>query len=237
MRTEIGAAATARQYRAGAGGLNPVAGSPAQPIRGRKPRQWTAEEQAIIDGYVDGAITYDQARRQLRCGHELLVKEATARGRPAKARPGGRGNKREWTAEEDDLIRRVIDKRMSVENARLLIGCGREQVHRRMGDLPRKPIPADAGDPSAAAPQRTTRPARVGPSSPNCAPAVEAGAASSPASGWTVIATRGERSWVMHPDAPVLIEDARRLVEQGRAITAQRRVPGGFELLFRWVRS
>jgi hypothetical protein len=41
----------------------------------------------------------------------------------------------------------------------------------------------------------------------------------------------------MTADAPVSPEDARKLVEQGRALTTQRRTAEGFELLFRWVRS
>lgn len=107
---------------------------------------------------------------------------------------------------------------------------------RELGLDDAQPIPAHAGDPSRPAAARTTRPRQAEPSSTNSAPGMTAagGAFSPPPPGWSVIATRGARGWRMTRDAEVSPEDARKLVEQGRALTTQRRAGDGFELLFRW---
>lgn len=127
-----------------------------QPRGGRPPRQWNAAEQAIIDCYFDGVISFSEAATRLR------ICRKTFRRHVGRAKP-------------------------------------------RHGK--RAPVPQVApGGFSVPAPD-----------------------------GWTLLATRTPTGWLMAADAPVLLEDARKLVELGRAVTTQRRVGDGFQLLFRWV--
>ena len=232
-----GAAATPRGYGAGAGGMTDAAGPPARSSGGRSnTREWTEEEDAIVRKVMRGAISRQNARLLIACGTEQLVRRMAelAWGASAPASLGRRP--RPFTEQEDDIIRQAAAGTISRERAQRRIGCGYQQINRRCAELgltwPLKPIAARAADPSRPVAARTTRPRQAEPSSTNSAPGMTAAGGAS--SGWVVIATRGERGWVMTADAPVSPADAAKLVEQGRALTTQRRAGAGFELLFRW---
>ena len=54
--------------------------------------------------------------------------------------------------------------------------------------------------------------------------------------GWIPIAFGADGKWREYDGAPISIDAARAAVDAGRATMAQRRIDGGFDLLFRVVR-
>ena len=240
-QTELGAAATPRGYGAGAGGFNrAAAGPPDQSLGGRgNKRAFTEDDDLIVRRVMRGTMSRENARLLLGCGREQLIRRMAELASIASAPPSLGRPLRPFTEQEDDLIRQAAAGTISRERARREIGCAYEPINRRCTELglswPRKPIPARAGDPSRPVAARTTG-SRVSGARPSLQ-LPPAGDGRGTSSGWVVIATRAERGWRMTADAPVSPQDARKLVEQGRADTTQRRVAEGFELLFRWVRS
>lgn len=53
--------------------------------------------------------------------------------------------------------------------------------------------------------------------------------------GWIVIAHKANREWVQLDGSPISIDAARAAADAGRATMAQRRIDGGFDLLFKVV--
>jgi len=117
---------------------------------------------------------------------------------------------RRFTAEEDDLIRRCHDGEFKVDRIIRKLRTSPASYYRRVRELGlhmRVKRACHAPDPLGDLPK--------------------------PKEGWIPIAHSRDGRWREYEGAPVSLDVARAAVEAGRATTAQVRIDGGFDLLFR----
>lgn len=121
--------------------------------------------------------------------------------------------RRIFTEAEDEIIRACQRGEVAVLDALLQLRTSNETMYRRMAEL---------GLPARTRKKPTPKPpselANVGP-------------------GWVPIAHKAGKFWRPLEGAPLDLRAARLAVAAGRAVTAQRRVDGGFDLLVRVVRA
>ncbi len=119
---------------------------------------------------------------------------------------------RRFTAEEDDLIRRCHDGEFKVDRIIRKLRTSPASYYRRVRELGlhmRVKRACHAPDPMGDLPK--------------------------PKEGWIPIAHGRDGRWREYEGSPVSLAVARAAVEAGRATTAQVRIDGGFDLLFRAI--
>lgn len=121
--------------------------------------------------------------------------------------------RRIFTEAEDEIIRACHRGEVAVVDALLELHTSNETMYRRMAELG---LPARTR--KKPGPKPPSELANVGP-------------------GWVPIAHKAGKFWRPLDGAPLDLRAARLAVAAGRAVTAQRRVDGGFDLLFRVVRA
>lgn len=121
--------------------------------------------------------------------------------------------RRIFTEAEDEIIRACQRGEVAVVDVCRQLRTCNETMYRRMAEL---------GLPARIRKKPTPKPpselANVG-------------------EGWVPIAHKADRFWRPLDGAPLDVRAARLAVAAGRAVTAQRRVDGGFDLLVRVVRA
>ncbi len=115
--------------------------------------------------------------------------------------------RREFTADEDEIIRAACAGKTRIDDAQRRLKAGPDTFYRRALEL---------GLPVKRVPRVTI---------PDCPP------------GWFPIAHGGQGKWRLYEGSPVTLDAARAAVAAGRATMAQRRIDGGFDLMFRLVRA
>ena len=122
---------------------------------------------------------------------------------------------RQWTEEENNALRAVAAGKMPLRRFCAERCIPLETARYRMGRI------------GLAAPRKDRA----------HAPGVEIAEIPRPSDGWIPIAHGNNGKWREYEGAPIGITAARIAVSAGRATMAQRRIDGGFDLLFRVLRA
>lgn len=122
-------------------------------------------------------------------------------------------NKRIFTEDEDKIIRACQRGEVAVLDVLLQLRTSNETMYRRMAELG---LPARTR--KKPNPKPPSELANVGP-------------------GWVPIAHGNSGRWKEYAGTPIGVRAAKAAVDAGRAVMAQRRIDGGFDLLFRVVRA
>jgi hypothetical protein len=115
---------------------------------------------------------------------------------------------REFTADEDALVRQWVDGIARCKDVAAAVGCSMPTIRfraRRLGWTTPKALPVH--DKPDAMPR--------------------------PADPFIPIAHKSGRYWFPYVGAPVTVDDAQRMVAAGIATTAQKKIDGGWDLMFK----
>lgn len=128
------------------------------------------------------------------------------RSRAPKTRRAENGHVRRFTEAEDELLRRFFAREISYAEVIRALKAGPDTLYRRMTELGLPHGYKSRGS-------QTTHPR--------------------PSDGWVPIAFGFQGKWRLYEGSPITIDAARAAVDAGKATMAQKRIDGGYDLLFR----